>query len=118
MRSRASAPPLGANREEMQELLAGMREEYARKLPEQLTRIESLWREMAGGIDMSNAAYSWVKDVQTDETIGGMRVYDELPARLAAVTVDQVAEAARRMLSRSNQTIGWFEPLAINGSKD
>ncbi len=30
--------------------------------------------QMAGGIDMSNAAYCWVKDVQTDETIGGMHV--------------------------------------------
>ena len=27
--------------------------------------------EMAGGIDVSNAAYCWVKDVQTDGTIGG-----------------------------------------------
>jgi hypothetical protein len=30
--------------------------------------------EMAGGIDISNAAYCWVKDVQTDGTIGGMHV--------------------------------------------
>ncbi len=30
--------------------------------------------QMAGGIDMSNAAHAWVKDVQTDETIGGMHV--------------------------------------------
>jgi hypothetical protein len=30
--------------------------------------------QMAGGIDISNAAYSWVKDVQTDGTIGGMHV--------------------------------------------
>ena len=29
---------------------------------------------MAGGIDVSNAAFCWVKDVQTDETIGGMHV--------------------------------------------
>ena len=29
---------------------------------------------MAGGVDVSNAAYCWVKDVQTDETIGGMHV--------------------------------------------
>ena len=29
---------------------------------------------MAGGIDISNAAYCWVKDVQTDETIGGMHI--------------------------------------------
>ncbi|HEY8041181.1 MAG TPA: hypothetical protein VIF15_15350 [Polyangiaceae bacterium] len=30
--------------------------------------------QMAGGIDVSNAAYSWVKDVQTDGSIGGMHV--------------------------------------------
>lgn len=30
--------------------------------------------QMAGGIDISNAAYSWVKDIQTDGTIGGMHV--------------------------------------------
>ncbi len=29
---------------------------------------------MAGGIDISNAAYCWVKDVQTDGSIGGMHV--------------------------------------------
>jgi hypothetical protein len=30
--------------------------------------------QMAGGIDISNAAECWVKDVQTDGTIGGMHV--------------------------------------------
>ena len=30
--------------------------------------------QMAGGVDISNAAYSWVKDVQTDGTIGGIHV--------------------------------------------
>lgn len=30
--------------------------------------------QMAGGVDVSNAAFSWVKDVQTDETNGGMHV--------------------------------------------
>jgi hypothetical protein len=30
--------------------------------------------QMAGGIDISNSAYCWVKDVQTDGTIGGMHV--------------------------------------------
>jgi hypothetical protein len=30
--------------------------------------------QMAGGIDISNAAYCWVKDVQTDDTIAGMHV--------------------------------------------
>jgi hypothetical protein len=30
--------------------------------------------QMAGGIDISNAAYCWVKDVETDGTIGGMHI--------------------------------------------
>lgn len=30
--------------------------------------------QMAGGIDVSNAIDCWIKDVQTDETIGGMHV--------------------------------------------
>jgi len=30
--------------------------------------------QMAGGIDVSNAAYCWIKDVQTDGSIGGMHV--------------------------------------------
>ena len=30
--------------------------------------------QSAGGIDISNAAFCWVKDVQTDQTIGGMHV--------------------------------------------
>jgi hypothetical protein len=30
--------------------------------------------QMAGGIDVSNASYCWIKDVQTDGTIGGMHV--------------------------------------------
>jgi hypothetical protein len=30
--------------------------------------------QSAGGIDVSNAAYCWVKDVQTDSTIGGVHV--------------------------------------------
>jgi hypothetical protein len=30
--------------------------------------------QSAGGIDISNAAFVWVKDVQTDQTIGGMHV--------------------------------------------
>jgi len=30
--------------------------------------------QMAGGIDVSNAAYCWIKDVQTDGTIGGIHV--------------------------------------------
>ena len=30
--------------------------------------------QMAGGVDVSNAAYCWIKDVQTDATIAGMHI--------------------------------------------
>jgi hypothetical protein len=30
--------------------------------------------QSAGGIDIANAAFCWVKDVQTDQTIGGMHI--------------------------------------------
>jgi HPt (histidine-containing phosphotransfer) domain-containing protein len=48
---RASTRVPGANHAAMQVLLADMRNEYARKLPEQLALIESLWREIDGGSD-------------------------------------------------------------------
>jgi zinc protease len=45
------------------------------------------------------------------ETIGGVSLFTEMPARIAAATLDEVAEAARAVLTDSNRTIGWFEPL-------
>jgi predicted Zn-dependent peptidase len=33
-----------------------------------------------------------------------------MPERIAGVTLEQVAEAARAVLQPSNRTIGWFEP--------
>ena len=38
-----------ADRAALQGFLAEMRAEYARKLPERLAQIESLWREVSGG---------------------------------------------------------------------
>ena len=46
-----SAPALAASHAALRTLLADIRDEYARKLPEQLALIDSLWREVAGGSD-------------------------------------------------------------------
>lgn len=45
-------------------------------------------------------------------TIASLELYDELAARAAAVTLDEVAAVAARVLVASNQTIGWFDPVA------
>ena len=46
------------------------------------------------------------------ETIGAVDVFSDLPRRVAAVTLDDVAALARQMLTASNRTIGWFDPIA------
>jgi zinc protease len=46
------------------------------------------------------------------ETIASASLFEELPMRIAAASLDEVGEAARQMLTVSNRTIGWFEPLA------
>jgi zinc protease len=43
-------------------------------------------------------------------TIGSWRDCLQLPSRIEAVTLEQVADAASRRLKPSNRTIGWFEP--------
>jgi zinc protease len=43
------------------------------------------------------------------ETVAEVSLLPALPARIAAVTVDQVAAAARKLLPEENRTIGWFE---------
>jgi len=47
------------------------------------------------------------------ETIGCPEVYRDASARIDAVTPEQVAALARRMLSESNRTVGWFDPLPV-----
>jgi zinc protease len=44
------------------------------------------------------------------ETIGGVDLFTAAPARIAAVTVEQVATAARATLTPTNRTVGWFDP--------
>ena len=46
------------------------------------------------------------------ETIARVDVYFEMPSRIAAVTLEQVSRAAHQVLTPSNRTIGWFDPLA------
>ncbi|MBI3400612.1 MAG: insulinase family protein [Acidobacteria bacterium] len=46
-------------------------------------------------------------------TIASVDLFTSLPASLAAVTVEEVATTARDVLSPSNRTVGWFEPLPV-----
>jgi predicted Zn-dependent peptidase len=51
------------------------------------------------------------------ETIASVDFFTGVPARIAEVTTAEVAAAARDVLSGSNRTIGWFDPLPVgNGS--
>jgi zinc protease len=47
------------------------------------------------------------------ETIASVNLLSSLPSRIAAVTLDEVAEVARAVLTPSNRTIGWFEPIPV-----
>jgi zinc protease len=44
------------------------------------------------------------------ETIGGGTLFETLPARIAATTVDQVGAVATELFMASNRTLGWFIP--------
>jgi len=48
------------------------------------------------------------------ETIASVELFASAPARIAAVTLDQVAAAARSMLAPANRTVGWFAPLPVH----
>jgi zinc protease len=48
------------------------------------------------------------------DTIGASELVAAAPSRIAEVTGEQVARAARDVLAPSNRTIGWFEPLPVN----
>ena len=47
------------------------------------------------------------------ETIARADVFASLPSRIADVTLAQVAGAATDVLSASNRTVGWFDPLPL-----
>ena len=44
-------------------------------------------------------------------TVTSLETLACLPARIAAVTLDDVARVARSYLTSSNRTVGWFEPV-------
>jgi zinc protease len=48
------------------------------------------------------------------ETIASVDAFVEAPSRIAAVTVDGVATAARRLFAASNRTVGYFDPIPIS----
>ena len=50
------------------------------------------------------------------ETIASVDAFTGLAPRINAVSLDQVADAARTLFAASNRTVGWFEPLPVTGS--
>ena len=48
------------------------------------------------------------------ETIAGVDVFTGFRPRIAAVTLEEVAAAARTVLTESNRTVGWFDPLPVD----
>jgi zinc protease len=49
------------------------------------------------------------------ETIAGVDVFTNFRPRIAAVTLEEVAAAARTTFSESNRTVGWVDPLPVGG---
>jgi zinc protease len=47
------------------------------------------------------------------ETIASVDVFTTAPARIAAVTLEDVAAAARAVLPPANRTIGWYDPIPV-----
>jgi zinc protease len=47
------------------------------------------------------------------ETIASVDTFSEAPSRIAGVTLDGVAAAARRVLAGSNRTVGYFDPVPV-----
>ena len=45
------------------------------------------------------------------ETVVGPGFFDTLQPRVDAVTLEQVADAARRSLGKETRTVGWFQPV-------
>jgi zinc protease len=48
------------------------------------------------------------------ETIASVDLFTSAPARIAAVTLEQVSAAARSVLTAANRTVGWFVPLPVS----
>ena len=52
------------------------------------------------------------------ETIAGVDVFTGFRPRIAAVTLEEVAAVARTLLTESNRTVGWFDPLPVDAVDD
>ena len=44
----------------------------------------------------------------------GVDVFTNFRPRIATVTLEEVADAARAILMESNRTVGWFDPLPVS----
>jgi zinc protease len=51
------------------------------------------------------------------ETIASVDAFLEAPSRIAAVTVDEVGDAARRLFAPANRTVGWFDPIPVRSER-
>jgi zinc protease len=51
------------------------------------------------------------------ETIGSLDAFTSAPARIAAVSLDDVTAAARRVFAASNRTVGYFDPLPVGAGR-
>jgi predicted Zn-dependent peptidase len=47
------------------------------------------------------------------ETVAKVDIFAELSQRVDKVTLESVAGIAGRMLTPSNRTVGWFDPIGI-----
>ena len=47
------------------------------------------------------------------DTIASVDLFTTAPARIAAVTLEEVATAARAVFAPANRTIGWFDPIPV-----
>ena len=50
------------------------------------------------------------------QTIASLDLFQQLPARIASVQVDDVHAAAAALLQPANRTVGWFDPLPVGDS--
>jgi zinc protease len=51
------------------------------------------------------------------ETIGSVDIFTSAPSRIAAVTLEAVATAARALLAAANRTVGYFDPLPVGSGR-
>jgi zinc protease len=47
------------------------------------------------------------------ETVGSVDLFTGLRPRIEAVTVEEVADVVRSLLTDSNRTVAWFDPVPI-----